>query len=188
MQPFYHINLHSDPPRLDDINRQVPSQRFRDTATLVNEYFPIIDIRKELDSIGITSSELRLWRWQFVPEEPEYIHSDGNRQAAINWSLTPDTRLEFFPTEGGKTFVERRLAKKQGDLDFIATYWFWIKQPEPIAVWNTGGPVIINPLQPHRAKSNYKNQDTRVSLTLKLEHTYQEVYEILDSAGRIKHS
>lgn len=188
MQPFYHINLHSTPPILDDINRQVHPQKFRDTATLIDEYFPIIDIRKELDSIGITSSELRLWRWQFVPEEPEYVHSDGNRQAAINWSLTLDSRLEFFPIEGGKTFVERRPAKKQGEPDFVATYWFWINQPDPIAVWNTAGPVIINPLQPHRAKSNSTEQQGRISLTLKLEHTYQEAYEILDSAGRIKHS
>lgn len=188
MQPFYHLELQSQPPSIDEINQTArPQPRYADSAALITDQFDLADIKKELAQLGITATELKLWRWRLAPGQEEYVHTDGNRSAAINWCLTANSRLEFFDKRGAVTHTENL---KRGSVNFSATYWFWprIPCPIPVAVWDSAGPVLIDPQQPHKPKSSIDSPQTRMTLSLKLEHSYQEAWELLNSAGRIKNN
>lgn len=176
MQPFYRIGLRNSLPSWADIQQRLPQSQTR--LMVITDLCPIPLIRSELTALGFKLGELKLWQWRF--DQPLNIHTDGQRQAAINWSLLPHSQLDFFDRSQGEPLTVST------NEHVWATHWQYPKgEPQPLAEWQGYGPALINPQQPHRPRA-LRDGVVRVTVTLELLHKYETAYQLLASAGRIR--
>lgn len=174
MQPFYRIGLRNSLPSWADILPRLPQDR--DRLTDITAGINIDLIRQELTALGIRTAELKLWQWRF--DQPLNIHTDGQRQSAINWSLFPHSALAFYP-------LGEPISVKTNE-HIWSTHWQYPwGEPETLAEWQGYGPVIINTQQPHRPRA-LREGAVRSTVTLTLAHSYLEAVELLKAAGRLR--
>lgn len=183
MHPFYHIGLRNSLPSLAEIAPLITDRSFN-SMTTVTETLDLRLIRAELAAMGIESGEIKIWSWQFQDYLAHPIHTDGQRQSCINWRLTPNSVLDVFDREGAET------VKVQTTAERWSTHWLYpgLAEPPLRATWNSYGPVLFDPQQPHRVRRLAANQTERITVTLTLHHSYERAWALFKAQDRIRDS
>lgn len=181
MHPFYHIRLRNSLPSLAVIEPLIRGEADNSMST-VTDTLRIERIRQELADMGIGALDLKIWRWQFGSHYQIPIHTDGQRQSCINWRLTPHSVLDVFDREGGETFSVTTAPGRW------STHWLYpgLAEPPLRSTWDSYGPILFDPQQPHRVRTVNQQQTRRVTVTLTLAHSYATAYQLLAQADRIR--
>jgi hypothetical protein len=97
-----------------------------------------------------------------------FPHTDGFRNTALNWNFTPGSWVEFYEKIPGNDYIRSQ----------DTTNIFWKTSSEPIAIWDSLGPALINTQIPHTVK-NINQSVRRLTYSIGFDEPYFSVKEKL---------
>lgn len=161
---------------LDSIDSDNFVQKDNYTTEVLNQ-----DFLKYLEDKGVKVRKVVVWHW--LASDPHIAHIDSGPDgdtvtAAINWTLTTGSQVNFYPAQESTHEV------KYGNQDIpdwsttnVGSYIpIDVQGEEPIAVWSSDGPCLINPAVPHMIVAKVP----RISVSLQFEENipFDELVEV----------